>query len=164
MKKSKSGHCKKCDQHKFLSHFPKSKLLSGWCNDCCFDRLNKWNGGGLSKLDHEKYRGRFETLVRNINRTYKLSHLEYDRLFDAQGGVCAICERPPAQSVTNTGHLAVDHCHDTGTVRGLLCNKCNTGLGSLGDTVESVRKAHKYLIRSLNLFKGIEKLGTKRSD
>lgn len=41
--------------------------------------------------------------------------------------------------------LLLDHCHDTITFRGWICGKCNTGLGSLGDTLEDVKKALRYL-------------------
>ena len=44
--------------------------------------------------------------------------------------------------------LAVDHCHDTGRVRGLLCSKCNTSIGSLGDPEESAQKVVEYLSNS----------------
>lgn len=44
--------------------------------------------------------------------------------------------------------LAVDHCHSTGKIRGLLCHNCNTGLGKLGDSIESLTKALNYLKES----------------
>jgi hypothetical protein len=71
---------------------------------------------------------------------YGISLEEYNSLFDKQGGVCAICSTPPS-----TRRLAVDHCHDTGKVRGLLCVKCNAGIGNLNDDVEMLKAAIKYL-------------------
>jgi Recombination endonuclease VII len=50
----------------------------------------------------------------------------YPELFEAQGGVCAICGKPPGERA-----LHVDHDHETGQVRGLLCYSCNTKLGWL---------------------------------
>ena len=69
----------------------------------------------------------------------------YGRLLQNQGSVCAICKH------TNDKigkRLAVDHCHDTGVVRGLLCNNCNSGIGFLCHDVELLRAAVAYLERS----------------
>lgn len=67
----------------------------------------------------------------------------YDAVLSVQGGVCALCRRPPAKKL-----LAVDHDHRTGRIRGLLCVQCNTGLGKLGDTVEALERALAYLQRN----------------
>jgi len=60
-----------------------------------------------------------------------------------QGAVCEIC----GSELTNVRTAAVDHSHARGHVRGLLCNKCNTGLGKFNDDLELLDKAMKYLIR-----------------
>ena len=52
---------------------------------------------------------------------------DYERMFDAQGGVCAICGKPRPEERT----LHVDHDHETGEIRGLLCFSCNNALGRL---------------------------------
>lgn len=67
---------------------------------------------------------------------------EYDRLFELQGGVCAVCKTSP-----HGKRLAVDHCHDTGRIRGLLCSNCNLGIGLLGDTAKALSLALDYLRR-----------------
>ncbi len=53
-------------------------------------------------------------------RRYGITLTQYGQLLEFQGGRCAICERPPGQL-----HLSVDHDHETGAVRGLLCQRCN---------------------------------------
>lgn len=64
-------------------------------------------------------------------------------LFERQDGQCAICGKPESK---NPGkRLAVDHCHVTGTIRGLLCDNCNRGLGLLGDSLPAVLRAVRYL-------------------
>jgi Recombination endonuclease VII len=63
------------------------------------------------------------------------------KLQTEQNNLCAICSAPAKQNKT----LSIDHCHETGKIRGLLCSKCNMGLGLLGDTAESLRKALQYL-------------------
>lgn len=72
-------------------------------------------------------------------RAYGLSQGDYDALLEAQGGVCAIC------GGVGSRDLAVDHDHETGRVRGLLCGKCNRGLGFLDDSSERLRAALRYL-------------------
>lgn len=75
-----------------------------------------------------------------IKHLYKISVEEYDAIHDAQNGVCAICGR------TSEGKkLAVDHCHSTGLVRGLLCTACNVGLGLFRDDLVLLAKAMQYL-------------------
>ncbi|WOL25669.1 hypothetical protein [Pectobacterium phage PcaP1EGY] len=64
-------------------------------------------------------------------------------MLEQQGGSCGICETPITFHPKATA--CVDHCHMTGVVRGILCRKCNAGLGALGDTICSVSKALKYL-------------------
>lgn len=66
----------------------------------------------------------------------------------AQGGVCAICHNGAPKiyrSGTVSRSLSVDHCHKTGKVRGLLCHKCNSGLGMFGDDLNRLRSAISYL-------------------
>ncbi len=81
-------------------------------------------------------------------RSYGLSKEDYNEMLDNQGGTCAICKREEwsRASVTNkVKALAVDHCHDTGNVRGLLCRACNLGIGYFEDNIESLDEAIKYL-------------------
>lgn len=78
-----------------------------------------------------------------LKRKYKLTSEEYDRILAAQDGKCAICYRPPDDDRV----LAVDHCHRTGKVRGLLCGLCNRALGCLGDDTTLLYRAIDYLER-----------------
>lgn len=68
---------------------------------------------------------------------------EYDALLLKQGGACAICGQSPSLKA-----LHVDHHHETGNVRGLLCNNCNRCLGLLKDDVAVLRSAIVYLERA----------------
>jgi Recombination endonuclease VII len=72
-------------------------------------------------------------------KIYGISPEEFDAMLATQNGVCAICKRKSEKK------LCVDHCHVTGVVRGLLCNKCNTGLGFYGDNPALLRTAAAYL-------------------
>jgi Recombination endonuclease VII len=75
----------------------------------------------------------------DLKRLYGISAAEYDALLAKQGGVCAICRQHSKR------RLCVDHCHLTGTVRGLLCDRCNLGLGYLKEDQASLVAALAYL-------------------
>jgi hypothetical protein len=74
-----------------------------------------------------------------IKRLYGISRADYDALLVRQGGLCAICRKPSKL------RLCVDHCHFTGMIRGLLCRKCNSGLGCLGEDQRALVAALAYL-------------------
>lgn len=72
---------------------------------------------------------------------YGLTPEDYYSLLDKQGGACAIC-----RGQCKTGKkLAVDHDHETGKVRGLLCTRCNVALGMFQDDMDRMAKAIAYL-------------------
>lgn len=80
-----------------------------------------------------------------LKLSYNLTLEDYDKLLREQDGKCAICGTD-----TPTGKwkvFAVDHCHKTGIVRGLLCNECNRGIGLLRDSSDILKKALDYLNR-----------------
>lgn len=76
-----------------------------------------------------------------LSKKYDMSLEEYNRMLAKQGGVCAICQKPPSEK----RQLAVDHCHRTQGVRGLLCTKCNLGLGCFDDAEDLLQQAVTYL-------------------
>jgi hypothetical protein len=77
-----------------------------------------------------------------LKRLFGITPEEYDAMLVAQGGVCAICKAPPG-----CRRLAVDHDHETGKVRALLCGNCNTGIGKAKESVEMLRAWIDYLQR-----------------
>ncbi len=79
-----------------------------------------------------------------VIKTYGLELGDYDRLYQGQGGVCAICRRATGK----TKRLAVDHDHDTGLVRGLLCGPCNKLVGYFRNSPEAFLRAAEYLERA----------------
>lgn len=79
-------------------------------------------------------------------RRYGITEEEYRALYTHQSGVCAVCKR--AETMVIKGSvctLAVDHDHETGTVRGLLCRKCNQAIGLFKENVEWMEIAIAYL-------------------
>ncbi len=81
-----------------------------------------------------------ETHDRHILRKYGLLPGEHEKLYVGQNGCCALCGKTVAYNRVST-----DHDHETGKVRGLLCQGCNTGIGLLGDNIEGLQRAIEYL-------------------
>jgi hypothetical protein len=88
-------------------------------------------------------------------RKFGLTVADYDKMLEAQGGVCKICNQPEQKS-RRYESLCIDHLHSDGwnklpkeerkkTVRGLLCNNCNRCLGLLKDSIENLEQAAAYL-------------------
>jgi hypothetical protein len=76
----------------------------------------------------------------HLRRRYGIGRREVDAMILAQGGVCAACKVDPPQHV--------DHDHETGAVRGMLCSPCNQALGNVRDDVNRMRGLVDYLRRS----------------
>lgn len=96
----------------------------------------------LSAADHDqRQKSRLKT-------RFGLTIAEYEGMFEAQGGVCAICKQPEI-AMDNTGKrtraLAVDHNHKTGKIRQLLCGTCNYLLGYVKDNADLLQSASEYL-------------------
>jgi hypothetical protein len=80
------------------------------------------------------------------------SRREYESVYFSQGGLCAICQTPIphhfrdlASAHSGVG-VAIDHDHETGFVRGILCRNCNVGLGMFGDSIDKLTAALSYLM------------------
>ena len=80
----------------------------------------------------------------NLKHWFGITPEDYERMLGDQRGLCAICERHYSNF---KNRLAVDHCHHTGKIRGLLCASCNSGLGKLQDDVDYLESAILYLKR-----------------
>ena len=74
-----------------------------------------------------------------LQRCYGLTRADYEALLAAQGGVCPLCGKRSEKT------LCVDHCHETGTIRGLLCRQCNFALGCFTDSQAAMMAAVAYL-------------------
>lgn len=118
---NKSKKCSICGIYKLLRKFGNSKRNKGGlktsCMPCSNFKTKVWKKSPAGKQWHE--RAKF--------KKYNLSKKQYDELSLAQNGVCAICSL--ARFRGNERALHIDHCHQTGKIRGLLCYVCNTTLG-----------------------------------
>lgn len=136
--------CSKCDEVKDLNMFFKDKSFKDGhmkiCKVCKQSATYKWR-----EENREKYNA-VHTAWANKNyyklrlQRYKITPEQHVKMLSEQGGRCAICSKLPQ----GKRPLVVDHCHDTGKVRGLLCYGCNRALHTL-DNKELLRKALDYL-------------------
>lgn len=151
---NKTKVCRYCNTEKplleFYAHRGTADKRANKCKRCAqeYERQRR-------AKDHEKYReylrewraanpDRQRQMMRNWRlKLYGLTSDDYIAMYEQQDGRCKIC----GQSGEAFGgrRLHIDHDHDTGKVRGLLCGLCNTGIGHLGDSPERLRIAASYL-------------------
>jgi hypothetical protein len=79
--------------------------------------------------------------VKHLKRKFNLTLEEYNSMSDSQNGLCAICQ----QKCETEMNLAVDHCHTTGKIRGLLCKNCNTAIGLFKEDTDNMLRAIEYI-------------------
>ena len=99
------------------------------------------------RLRAERYEiNRINRKSKSLQKLYNITIDEYEALRESQGGKCSICGiSKPIMGRRGNKALAVDHCHTTGKVRGLLCVNCNTALGLFGEDMKTIKKAITYL-------------------
>jgi hypothetical protein len=100
------------------------------------------NAEAIRKRRNERYVYKGYNRKWQLKKRYGISIEEYDALLEAQDGVCAICGGGTNGKVDQ---FCVDHDHESGVVRGLLCNKCNVGLANFKDDNNLLRNAARYL-------------------
>lgn len=156
--------CKVCGREKFEDSFyvkdRKTGRLSGKCKDCQKEVSRKYyeNNGEVmreriyayQKANPEvqararaKRKANGKRRLQDIRQNYGVSPSQYAEMLERAGGLCEICGRVPSE-VSKKGPC-VDHCHDSGKVRGILCSPCNSALGGFRDDPEVLRKAIEYL-------------------
>jgi hypothetical protein len=84
-------------------------------------------------------------LSRHLYAEYKIDSKLFRQLVAAQGGKCPICQQTPKPTKLLVSGFVVDHCHETGKVRSLLCSRCNGGLGMFKDNPQLLVRAIAYL-------------------
>lgn len=92
------------------------------------------------------------TWAQKLDKKYGVNKETYNQMLANQNGVCAICGKPETSTGFNNvvKKLAVDHCHETKKVRGLLCSLCNRGIGFFYDDVSLLDNAKNYLVGGKN--------------
>lgn len=125
------------------------------CKPCEVVAAVAWRRNNVSRAraNEDRYRAKDpkRTLDQNrrsnLKRKYGLSLEDWKQMHIDQGNVCAVCRRPADATKKLPQHrvLQVDHCHDTGKIRGLLCVECNTALGKLNHDTDTLARAITYL-------------------
>lgn len=131
--------CTKCKTEKPITEFGTNQCskdgIETRCKLCKNKRASKHN------KEHPVTYAK-NSRAAHLRKSYNMTLEEYDRLYLKQNGMCAIC----GTSKCPSGHtLAVDHNHNTGQVRMLLCVDCNSLLGRAKDNIEILKKAILYL-------------------
>lgn len=137
---TKEKTCSRCGVLKTPQGFYKSSSskdgYSSFCKRCDRARLPRKPNKKLA---------RFTQRAGCYRRKYNITINDYDEMFKAQEGRCAICGTDSPSAKGDVIHFSIDHDHLTGNIRGLLCDQCNFGLGHFQDNPEFLQKAINYL-------------------
>lgn len=140
--------CKACAAHRRTAYrkngYPRQRKLP----KCHPDRPHQ--GKGLCRSCYERSRRENrDAHAARLRYNFGLTKEQYDEILARQGGGCAICGRTDLGAKTGKGRnsklLGVDHCHKSKLVRGILCHRCNLGIGHLQDDVWLLWRALLYL-------------------
>lgn len=141
--------CKRCGKNKTLDCFYRSLEKEARCKECVSElRKEKYKENRQQVIARvRKYRTENPEKIRDLKlrQAYKITAEEYDKKHNQQNGVCAACGKP--EKTVWRGRvvrLAVDHNHQTGQIRGLLCMFCNRALGLLMDDIKIISGLLKY--------------------
>jgi len=142
--------CGRCGEEKELSEFPvhrrKKDGHNSWCFSCKKAYDKEYHREHREEILKSQKAYRRENIEREqdsqYRRRYGISLAQYDAMLERQANTCAICGKTPEE---NEQRLSVDHDHDTGEVRSLLCNGCNGALGLMQDDPDVLQAACDYL-------------------
>jgi hypothetical protein len=125
--------CSKCKVEKPYTCFNKNASrpdgLYSWCRDCVSE-FNKTKHAAYPEISREK----------NLRRKFGITISDYDLQLSAQNDVCLFCQK----SCPSGRRLAVDHHHETGVVRGLLCANCNRAFGLVHEDPATIARMLDY--------------------
>lgn len=153
--------CRKCGETKPGTEFAldRNKPCGRTTDRCkvCTAEYGRWyraeHPERVRESSRRSYAKTYETTARTyrLKKLYGLTRAEYDAMHAAQDGRCAICDREEtalSNKADRVKGLSVDHCHDTGRIRGLLCGRCNSAIGLLNHDGALLRAAIAYLNRT----------------
>lgn len=158
MEATSTKTCRICGEDKPLESFSRQRGRrdgrTSYCKPCDNERKKAWNranpdrDSNRNREYHRNWRRENPDRVRAYDRRqslkskYGMTPEDFESMLADQDGVCAICLGE------NKGKcLVVDHCHESGRVRGLLCNACNLAVGHFNDDPRSMRSAAEYIER-----------------
>lgn len=136
--------CCVCEERKPFSEFfnfqNKSDGKSYRCKSCDANARKKW------KVDNPVSAWK-SSRGRHLKSRFGITLEDYSKMLKEQNYACKICGKLESDNLVhgNFSSLSVDHCHNTGKNRGLLCNQCNRAIGMLLDSPELLRRAADYI-------------------
>ena len=143
--------CPECGVEKPLDEFGILRSVKsgrrGKCKKCHAAYLREWAKKNPDVI-RERNRKRYENYERGrfLEKKYGVSIEVYNEMLEEQGGVCAVCRLSETYTTRGTVRsLSVDHDHQTGAIRGLLCSRCNSALGMADDDPERLRAMADYI-------------------
>lgn len=131
---------KRCKKHGYIRASQSYKILNSNSYRC---RLCKYKNNHKPDESYKKIRQE-----RFLIKRYGIDNDAYSIILSNQNDSCAICKTKNLNFNSRTNksrRMAVDHCHSSGKIRGILCHKCNTGLGSFQDNISILENALNYL-------------------
>jgi len=144
--------CTQCNKERPLTEFSKQKNgrfgCSSICKECKYNKTKEYNNQHKEerKLKREQNKDKHRAFI--FKQNYGITLDNYNEMVEEQNGVCAICGQPETafeKRFNRVRKLSVDHSHETGKVRGLLCGNCNKALGGFKDNINILQKAIDYL-------------------
>lgn len=146
-------YCPTCERVLEITNFSTKKVGTGiasHCRECSNDFARERNSIPKVKKEREAYYETRKLKLRDskLRRQYGIGLEDYDKFLAKQGYKCIICGKTKEE---NGKALAVDHDHNTGMIRGLLCNNCNVCVGFLQDAPDIAGKIEQYLKEARNL-------------
>ncbi len=146
-----NGRCKLCHR---VSASRKRDNNREWFNQKqAKDRLDnpeKWDKIYKKEYIKQKEKYGVRNSLRKVLAARKLSFDEYEKMLNTQDNKCAICNQSETRKSSTSDEilrLAIDHCHKTNKVRGLLCHGCNTAIGKFKDDPNLLKSAINYLLK-----------------
>lgn len=140
--------CACCKIEKDEKEFPiKQGRLYSYCLKCSTEKVKEWREKhpNRNKEICDKWKAKQEKEVlykkyknKDLKRAYGITYEDYKRMLNDQNNKCAICKN-------DLETPQVDHCHETHTIREILCNHCNRGLGGFKDNINYLESAIEYL-------------------
>ena len=136
--------CTVCKETKELDQFYNVKSTKdgkGYrCKECDNKARQKWSANNPE-------RSHLSQRQRNLKHRFGVDLEWYEEQFKKQNYSCAICKTKTNKTVGDRQfwNFSVDHCHDSGKIRGILCNNCNRALGLFQDNPELLKKAASYV-------------------
>ena len=136
--------CTKCKIEKDITNFnsrggSQKHLYKSRCKECLNNFNQKWRLENMDKV--RVYRAKDKWTLKKRTSRLGMTVDEFWNMYESQEGKCAICLQDIAAE-----NSAIDHNHDSGKIRGILCKSCNRGIGLLKDEAQVLNRAYKYLI------------------